>query len=225
MVTIGRYDALFPPDEAVLLLRGCAQPTAQNEPDRCGGHGAKRDRRRLPAGLATVIICSTGGLRGARRPARLLPILKPRLIPSRCACGRSGKVGGRSRYVGRALHVDYQVHPADGDGAEAGVRKGLLHHLGWSRSGALPPRPHRLPHHHRGSASVALPRVSPRSALGTPLNHIEKALLRLLAGLLDLIKLDFASSRGARRAPCAQRLWARSAHCLPPSSNHPSDPP
>ena len=166
MVTIGRYDALFPPDEAVLLLRGCAQPTAQNEPDRCGGHGAKRDRRRLPAGLATVIIYSTGGLRGARRPARLLPILKPRLIPSRCACGRSGKVRGRSRYVGRALHVDYQVHPADGDGAEAGVRKGLLHHLGWSRSGARPPRPHRLPHHHRGSASVALPRVSPRSALG-----------------------------------------------------------
>ena len=134
MVTIGRYDALFPPDEAVLLLRGCAQPTAQNKPDRCGRHGAKRDRRRLPAGLATVIICSTGGLRGARRPARLLPILKPRLIPSRCACGRSGKVRGRSRYVGRALHVDYQVHPADGDGAEAGVRKGLLHHLGGAGS-------------------------------------------------------------------------------------------
>ena len=52
---------------------------------------------------------------------------------------------------------------------------------------------------------MALPRVSPRSALGIPLNHIEKALFHLLAGLLDLLELDFASSRGARREPCAQR--------------------
>ena len=46
---------------------------------------------------------------------------------------------------------------------------------------------------------MALPRVPPRSALGTPLNLIQKALFHLLAGLLDLLKLDFASSPGARR--------------------------
>ena len=78
---------------------------------------------------------------------------------------------------------------------------------------------------HRGSASVALPRVSPRSALGILLNPIEKALFHLLAGLLDLLKPDFASSRGARREPCAQRARGSEAHCLPLSSNHPSDPP
>ena len=60
---------------------------------------------------------------------------------------------------------------------------------------------------------MALPRVSPRSALGTPLNPIEKALFHLLAGLLDLLKLDFASARGVRREPCAQRARVREAYC------------
>ena len=72
---------------------------------------------------------------------------------------------------------------------------------------------------------MALPRVSPRSALGTTLNHIEKALLHLLAGLLDLLKPEFGSSRGARREPCAQRARVRGAYGLPLSSNHPFDPP
>ena len=59
-----------------------------------------------------------------------------------------------------------------------------------SRSSVPPLRPGER-RSHRGSASVALPRVSPRSALGTPLNLIQEALLRLLAGLLDLLKPEF----------------------------------
>ena len=52
---------------------------------------------------------------------------------------------------------------------------------------------------------MALPRVPPRSALGISLNPIEEALFHLLAGLLDLLKLDFASAevRAASRAHSA----------------------
>jgi hypothetical protein len=54
---------------------------------------------------------------------------------------------------------------------------------------------------HRGSAVVAT-KKPPRSALGNhPLNPIQESLLHLLAGLLDLLEPDFASSRGARREP------------------------
>ena len=60
----------------------------------------------------------------------------------------------------------------------------------------------------RGSASVPRQGAS-QSALGNhPLNHIQEALLRLFAGLLDLLEPEFASSRGARRMPRAQRLRA-----------------
>ena len=46
----------------------------------------------------------------------------------------------------------------------------------------------------------------PQSALGNPpLNHIQEDLLHLLAGLLALLEPEFASSRGARRMPRAQR--------------------
>ena len=93
-----------------------------------------------------------------------------------------------------------------------------------SRSSVPPLRPGER-RSHRGSASVALPRVSPRSALGTPLNHIEKALLHLLAGLLDLLEPDFASSRGARRMPRAQRFRAPEGEPAQASVSEPSHPP
>ena len=70
----------------------------------------------------------------------------------------------------------------------------------------------------------------PRSALGNPpLNPIQKAFFHLLAGLLDLLKPDFARSRGARRMPFAHRLRGRAGarvrarRASPPSL--PSAPP
>jgi hypothetical protein len=69
----------------------------------------------------------------------------------------------------------------------------------------------------------------PRSALGNhPLTPIQESLLHLLAGLLDLLEPDFASSRGARRESPAHALtgprgrtgpgeWERA---LPPSQAH-----
>ena len=72
------------------------------------------------------------------------------------------------------------------------------------------------------------PYRSPRSVLGNPpLNPIEKALFHLFAGLLDHLKPDFASARGARRELCAALAgpggrtgpgeWERA---LPPSQAH-----
>ena len=94
--------------------------------------------------------------------------------------------------------------------------------------------PHRLPvpplrpgggPDNRGSA-VVTPNRSPRSALGNPpLNHIQEDLLHLFAGLLDLLEPDFASSRGARREPRAQRSRAREGEPAQVSGSEPSHPP
>ena len=65
-----------------------------------------------------------------------------------------------------------------------------------------------------------------RSALGNPpLNPIQEALLNLLAGLLDLLEPEFASSRGARRMPRAQRSRAREGEPAQVSGSEPSRPP
>ena len=66
----------------------------------------------------------------------------------------------------------------------------------------------------------------PRSALGNPpLNHIQEDLLHLFAGLLDLLEPDFASSRGARRMPRAQRFRAPEGEPAQASVSEPSHPP
>ena len=65
-----------------------------------------------------------------------------------------------------------------------------------------------------------------QSALGNhPLNHIQEALLRLFAGLLDLLEPEFASSRGARRMPRAQRSRVPEGEPAQARGSEPSRPP
>ena len=66
----------------------------------------------------------------------------------------------------------------------------------------------------------------PRSALGNPpLKHIQEDLLHLLAGLLALLEPEFASARGARRMPRAQRSRAPEGEPAQASVSEPSHPP
>ena len=87
--------------------------------------------------------------------------------------------------------------------AALGASSGTFKRAGMAENDTIHRSPPRLGGGpaHRGSAVVAT-KKPPRSALGNhPLNPIQESLLHLLAGLLDLLEPDFASSRGARREP------------------------
>ena len=130
----------------------------------------------------------------------------PRPRPSLCSPRTSLAACGA--HVARCVRPPMPKTPQDLSALPpcAYPRRRSAHRTSWWRgkcAGPLrlpvpPLRPGARPAN-RGSASVALPRVPPRSALGTPLNLIQKALFHLFTGLLGLLKLDFASSPGARR--------------------------
>ena len=158
-----------------------------------------------------------------RPPALALPFARPRT--SLAACGAHV-----ARYARPPMPKTPQYLPALP--VCACPRRRSAHRTSWWRgkcAGPLrlpvpPLRPGGGPAN-RGSA-VVTPNRSPRSALGNPpLNHIQEDLLHLLAGLLDLLEPDFASTRGACREPLAQRLRARDGEPAQASVSEPSRPP